>query len=77
MCFAAAALGGCMPSGNVCGYVDEPVVRPDGGVYRCARSEDCPRGSGDFVCVTDGEFEQACVICVETECVRRVPVRCR
>lgn len=61
---------------EVCGSKQEDLLTPDGGQYRCATAEDCPRSSRVFVCVTDVSPQQECVKCEETVCVRVIPVSC-
>lgn len=67
---------GCGADPTACGLHNEPMLRPDGGILECIRSEDCPRPSDLFVCVTDGDQARGCVACKSTRCIRISPYRC-
>ena len=72
---AAAGLLACNDI-EVCGARQENVATSDGGVYRCATAEDCPRSSRVSVCVTDVSPQQECVKCQETLCTKVTPESC-
>ncbi|WP_224368009.1 hypothetical protein [Hyalangium versicolor] len=71
---AAASLG-CNDI-EVCGSRQESLADTDGGVYRCATAEDCPRSSRVSVCVTDVSPQQECVKCQQTNCLKVIPEAC-
>lgn len=73
--FALAAYS-CAPP-RVCDETREDVRSSDGGIWRCARAEDCPRRANSVVCETDALPEVECVNCEANTCLRHIPVLCR
>ncbi|MFL5320795.1 MAG: hypothetical protein ACJ790_14125 [Myxococcaceae bacterium] len=75
--FVATAASGCNPY-TTCDVRYQDSQRDDGGVYKCARPEDCPRISSAVVCTTDDQFpETECVSCTKSTCLRHIPVKCK
>ncbi|QRK14265.1 hypothetical protein JQX13_18270 [Archangium violaceum] len=71
-----AGLAGCgtSPPPEECGQ--KQLTDGQGSVYRCIASEDCPRSSGVTLCVSDTDVLDACIRCLDTECVRVFPEAC-
>lgn len=75
--FLSASTAGCNLN-NICGTTQQDVLHPDGGFYGCIASEDCPRPSNVFVCVTNTAPDKECVRCSsERRCVRIKPEFCK
>lgn len=55
----------------------EEAKREDGGVYHCARAEECPRAANTFVCISTAVQTHECVTCDDATCVRHIPVACK
>ncbi len=68
-----AGLTGC-DTPEECVPKPVPVPSPQGGVYRCTSSEDCPRSSRVSLCVADTGNMQECVRCLDTACVLISPL---
>ena len=64
----APLLGGCNLLG-VCSAPD-PILAGDGGIYRCAKAEDCPRPGNILICTNTDDHARDCVDCINTRCDR-------
>lgn len=51
-------------------------MNAEGGVHRCTAAEDCPRSSRVSLCVDDIGGQEACIRCLDTECVTLLPETC-
>ncbi len=76
VCAALCGLAACQPSSNICGEQTQELTRPDGGEWRCVSAEDCPRTEDTVVCVSPGGYEEPCVSCTDTRCVKHLPESC-
>ncbi len=73
----AAGLAGCNnPPPEECASKYPRVTDPQGGVFRCIASEDCPRSSRVPLCASDIGNPDECIRCLDTECVRVDPEAC-
>ena len=72
---ALLLLAGCH-IGPVC-TSSEPVTRPDGGVFACVNSDDCPLPSNTLVCASTSDYVNDCVSCQNTSCVRFTRTDCQ
>lgn len=62
-------LGGCLVLGPVCS-APTGILASDGGSYRCAKAEDCPRPGNILICTNTDDHARDCVDCIDTRCER-------
>jgi hypothetical protein len=67
---AVAGLAGCASLFEEECTSKERVMDPQGLVYRCIASEDCPRSAHVSLCVSEPTYQPECIRCEDTQCTR-------